>query len=182
MRKLFTLSLAASIFASMVIPAQATLTNSSTNTDFPGPNGSTVEQYTALITATGPDTTDPADSNTIFNRDLSISDICVGVKATNKTGTSPTLKVQILGSFDNATFFVLQGAQSGSTSGDQDSVEAESTLDISTADSTNVSQGICGSSYGVVNYPPYVRARIDIGGSASPGWTGVAYATVKRGR
>ncbi len=136
--------------------------------------------YTALITASGNDTTTNADSDAISNEDGSIKDICAGVKATNQTGTSPTLTVSLLGSFDNAVWFAIPTAQAD-TAGTTGTM-ATAALSISTASTTNVSTGFCTSSFGRSNglLPPYIKVRVAVGGSSTPGWTGVAYATVKR--
>ena len=140
-----------------------------------------VDAYEALITATGNDTTANADSDVIPNQDLNVRDIHIGMKATNQTGSSPTLTAKLLGAFQAAgPYFIVQ------TQMDQDDVGTlgdvdSAALDISTASTTNVAEGICGSQFGLKTYPPYLKVRITVGGSATPGWTGVAYASVKRG-
>lgn len=162
------------------LPAMATLTNSSTKTDYKT-GESTVSVYSALITATSNDTTTSADSNTITNLDGSIKDIYAGVKATNQTGSSPTLTVKFLGSFDNSTWFVIQGVQGG-TAGTLGTMISP-TLDIATASSTNVQTGTSFSLFGYrpgYLLPPYIKVRITVGGTGTPGWTGTAYAAVKR--
>lgn len=175
MKKLFSLALSLLVLGLLSLNGEATLTNSNTATQ----HGNNLV-YSALITATGNDTTDPADSNVISNLDGSVRDLCMGVKATNQTGTSPTLKLILLGAFaSSGPFFIVQTNQAD-TAGTTADADAVGTLDISTASTTNVAQGVCGSNFGIVNYPPYLKVRVDIGGSSTPGWTGVAYATVKR--
>jgi len=175
MKKLFSLAVSLLVLASLLPTGNATLTRSNTASQ----NGSNLV-YSALITATSNDTTDPVDSNALTNLDGSIKDICMGVKATNQTGSSPTLKLILLGAFDpNGPFFIVQTSQAD-TAGTTADADAVSTLDISSASTTNVSQGVCGSNFGIVGYPPYLKVRVDIGGTGTPGWTGVAAATVKR--
>lgn len=180
MKKFLSLILALVALLSTLAPANATLTNSSTfsrygNTHF----------YTALITAASNDTTTPADSNVITNFNGDIKDITAGVVASNKTGTSPTLTVSFIGSYTGATgsWFALKTAQ-GSTAGTVGTM-ASSALDISTTDGTAANSaaiGISLSQFGLTGalLPPYLKVRIAVGGSSSPGWTGVAYAVVKR--
>jgi hypothetical protein len=161
-----------------LLPAGATLTNSSTYSPY-----GDVQLYTALITAASNDTTTNADSNVIYNQGGTIKDLCAGVKATNQTGTSPTLTVSFLGAFDSSgPFFAIKTAQGG-TAGTVGTL-ATSALDINTASTTNVSTGLCTSHYGLAGalLPPYLKVRVAVGGSATPGWTGVAYAAVKRGK
>lgn len=176
-RILFSLLLAAAVFFGAVTPAHATLTNSSTYTT----NGKSY-LYSALITAASNDTTATADSNTIDNRDGSIKFISAGVKATNQTGTSPTLTVSLIGSFDNSTWFAIPTAQ-GSTAGTTGTM-ATGALSIATASTTNVSTGLTTSSFGYGTFggfPPFIRVRVVVGGSSTPGWTGIGYALVNRG-
>lgn len=177
-KKILSLLLALG-FCVASVPAYATLTKSTSATKYSAAD-STVYVYSSLITAASNDTTATADSSTINNQDGSIKDICAGVKATNQTGTSPTLTVSFLGSFDNSVFFSLKSAQSG-TAGTLGTM-ASSALDISTASTTNVGTGICLSQFGLngATLPPHIRIRVTVGGSGSPGWTGVAYASVKR--
>lgn len=177
--KVLSLWLALVFLLTATLSGYATLTNSSTKTDYSTADG-TVSIYSALITATANDTTTNADSNTIVNLDGSIKDICAGVNATNQTGSSPTLTVSFLGSFNNTVFHAMKTAQAD-TAGTLGTM-ASSALDISTASSTNVGTGICLSQFGRGNslLPPYIRIRYAVGGSGSPGWTGVSYATVKR--
>jgi hypothetical protein len=156
------------------LPAQATLTNSNTAAQ----HGSSLF-YSALVTATGNDTTDPADSNAITNLDGSIKDICASVRATNQTGTSPTLQLIFLGAHTSSgPWFIIQ--TDDTTAGTTADADAVGTLSISTASSTNVAQGVCTSNFGIVTLPPYVKIRVDIGGTSTPGWTGVLSALVKR--
>lgn len=142
--------------------------------------GSTTILYTQAIVATGNDTTSTADSATISNIEGDIKDIWAGVKATNQTGTSPTLAVSLLGSFDDATWFAIttQQADTAGTTGTMTSP----TLSISTASTTNVSTGVGTSSFRPAGgmLPPYIRMRVTVGGSSTPGWTGTGYIMVKR--
>lgn len=180
-RKLGALfALAVVLFSAL--PGNATLTNSNTST-----TNVNVEKFAALITAASNDTTATADSNTITNLGGSIEDVCSAVVASNKTGTSPTLTLSFLGSFTNATgsWFALKSVQGG-TAGTVGTM-ATSALDISTTDGTaanSVAGGICLSQFGLKGalLPPYLRVRITVGGSASPGWTGVVAASVMRKR
>lgn len=175
MKRLFSLLIAAVLLFG-ALPANATLTNSTTATRYPG----STWFYSALITATGNDTTANADSGVINNIGGDILDISAGVKATNQTGSSPTLTVSFLGSYDASTWFALKTAQ-GSTAGTVGTM-ASSALDISTASTTNVSTGISLSQFGLAGalLPPYIKVRVAVGGTGSPGWTGVAYAFVRR--
>lgn len=178
MNKLIAPLLAVLAVAGLALPSNATLTNADTRTSRTTKDGS-VDLYTALITATANDTTASADSNTIYNLDGGIKAISAGVKASNQTGTSPTLTVQLIGSFDNSKWFVLQSKQ-GSTAGTTANI-ATGALDISTASTTNVETGLSTDQFGRLGYfPPYVKVRIVVGGSSTPGWTGVAYAVVHR--
>jgi len=155
-------------------PAFATLTNSNTFT-----RAGSADFYSALVTATGPDTTATADSNTISNLDGSIEHISAGVKATNQTGTSPTLTLSLIGSYDNATWFTVQGAQGG-TAGTTASI-ATGALSISSASTTNVATGFSTDSFvRTGGLPPYLRIRTVVGGSSTPGWVGVVSAVVIR--
>ncbi len=120
-------ALALSLFTAL--PAQATLANSNAASQH-----GNVLVYSALITATANDTTASALSNDISNVDGSIKDVCAGVKATNQTGTSPTLTVSFLGSHDGTTYFALTTAQGG-TAGTTGTM-ASAALDINTASST----------------------------------------------
>lgn len=178
--RILSLWLALVFLATASLSGFATLTNSSAKTDYSTANG-TVSVYSALITATANDTTTNADSNVIVNLDGSVKDICAAVKATNQTGTSPTLTISFLASGDNAVFHAMKTAQAD-TAGTIGTM-ASSALDINTASSTNVGTGICLSQFGRgggVLLPPYMKIRITVGGSGSPGWTGVATAAIKR--
>lgn len=186
MKKLLSMLMALVLVVISLLPAGATLTNSSTSTRYYS-GSAIVDLYTALITAASNDTTANADSNVISNVGGDIQDISAGVIASNKTGTSPTLTVSFLGSYTNATgsWFALKTAQ-GSTAGTVGTL-ASSALDISTTDGTaanSVAGGISLSQFGLKGalLPPYIKVRIAVGGSASPGWTGVAYAAVRRGK
>lgn len=140
----------------------------------------TVDYYPALVTIAGNDTTTNIDSNVITNLDGSIKDLSATLKVTNQTGTSPTAQLKFLGShFPAGPFNVLQTAQ-GATAGTVSDADAVAALDISTASSTNVSQTISTSMFGLVHLPPYLKVRSVTGGSASPGLTGVIAASVKR--
>jgi len=179
MKKLFSLLLAASVgIVALGLPANATLTNSNTATQ----NGN-VLLYNALITATGNDTTASALSDPISNIDGSIKDICAATKATNQTGTNPTLTLSFLGAFAAAgPYFALTTAQGG-TAGTTGTM-ATGALDISTASTTNVGTGLCLSTFGRGGadalLPPYIKVKNAVGGTGTPGWTGVVYAAVKR--
>ena len=151
-----------------------TLANSNTVTQ----HGNT-QFYEALITATGNDTTANADSNVISNLDGSIKNIWAGVKATNQTGTSPTLQIVFRGSFDNSVYFDLPTQQDQDDTGTY-GVADSSTLDINTASTTNVAAGISTGMFGLETLPPYIKVRITVGGSSTPGWTGVVSAAVQR--
>lgn len=180
MKSLFSFIIAGVLAFGLLMPADATLTNSSTATRF-GSNAFVTDIYAALITAAANDTTTNADSNVILNQNGDIRDIWAGVKATNQTGTSPTLTVSFLGSFDNATWFAIPTVQGG-TAGTTGTM-ATAALSISTASTTNVSTGLSFSQFGYNNgalLPPYLKVRVAVGGSSTPGWTGVAYAFVKR--
>lgn len=154
-----------------------TLTNSMAHTKH-----GTVTFYNALITAASNDTTTNADSDVISNLDGSIKDIAAGVKATNQTGSSPTLTVSFLGSFDGTVFHAITTAQGG-TAGTVGTL-ASPALSISSASSTNVGTGVSLSAFGRggadAMLPPYLKVRVAVGGTGTPGWTGVAYASVKR--
>lgn len=174
-RKLLSLGLALSVLVSGALYGNATLTNSNTATQ----NGNSLF-YSALITATSNDTTDPADSSVISNLDGSIKDICASVRATNQTGSSPTLQLIFLGAHASAgPFYTIQTSQAD-TAGTTADADAVGTLSISSASSTNVAQGVCTSNFGIQTLPPYVKIRVDVGGTGSPGWTGVLSALVKR--
>ncbi len=175
MKKLFSFGLALSVVAGFALNGHATLTNSNTASQHGNQS-----IFAALITATGNDTTANADSNVISNLDGSIKNICAGVKATNQTGTSPTLTVSFLGSHDGTVFHALTTAQAD-TAGTAGAM-ASPALSISSASSTNVGTGICTSQFGVQDLPPYIKVRVAVGGSSTPGWTGVAYAAVKRAK
>lgn len=175
MKRIHNLILSLVVLVGLGLPAAATLTNSSTFE-----NHGDVRLYNAAITAASNDTTANADSNVLLNQDGSIDDICAGVTATNKTGTSPTLTVSFLGSHDGTVFFAIRTAQGG-TAGTVGAM-ASPALDISSADSTNVSTGVCASQFGLKGalLPPYLKVRIAVGGSSTPGWTGVARVSVRR--
>lgn len=180
MKKLFSFVLAAVLAWSMLLPANAALTNSSSFTRY-GSSAFIADIYTALVTASGNDTTTNADSNVILNQNGDIRDIWAGAKATNQTGSSPTLTVSFLGSFDNATWFAIPTVQGG-TPGTTGTM-ATAALSISTASTTNVSTGLSFSQFGYNNgalLPPYLKVRVAVGGTGTPGWTGVSYAFVKR--
>lgn len=175
MKKLFAVVLALVVGVLVNPIASATLTNSNSYSQY-----GNVLFYSALITAASNDTTANADSNVISNLDGSIKDICVGVRATNQTGTSPTLTLKLLGA-DNASgpFYVMTGAQDQDDPGTLADMDSAA-LDINTASSTSVATGICSSQFGRTNLPPYLKVRVTVGGSSTPGWTGVATAAVKR--
>lgn len=180
MKNLFSLAIAGILALSLLLPANATLTNSNSFTRY-GSNAFVTDLYTALVTATANDTTANADSNVILNQNGDIRDIWAGVKAINQTGSSPTLTVSFLGSFDNATWFAIPTTQGG-TAGTTGTM-ATAALGISTASTTNVSTGLAFGQFGYNNgalLPPFLKVRVAVGGSATPGWTGVAYAFVKR--
>lgn len=166
-------------FAVMGNHANATLVNSNTASKYTTATGSTTF-YQSLITATGPDTTASASSNVITNLDGSIKDICFGFRATNQTGTSPTLTMVLQESYQaTGPFFNAQTAQDQDdvgTIGDVDSAA----YDISTASSTNVGGGVCASQFGRTSFAPYLRVRATVGGTGTPGWVGVVSAFVKK--
>lgn len=172
MKKLFSFLMALAVVACVNLNAFAALTNSNAATDHDN-----VRVYSALITATSNDTTANADSNVIVNTGGEIKDICAGVTATNQTGTSPTLTVKFLGSFDNSVFHVLTTAQDDDDPGTLSDMDSAA-LDINTASTTNVSTSICASQFGRDTFPPYLKVRITVGGSSTPGWTGVAAGSV----
>ena len=176
MKKLGAVVLAL-VFAFLVNPlANATLANSNSYSQY-----GNVLFYSALITATSNDTTANADSNVISNLDGSVKDICIGVRATNQTGSSPTLTLKLLGA-DSPTgpFYVVTSSMDQDDPGTLADVDSGTALDIATASSTNVATGLCASQFGRMNLPPYLKARVTVGGSSTPGWTGVATAAVKR--
>lgn len=180
MKRLLSFVLALALTGAVALPGNATLTNSSTKTDYSSAAG-VVSHYTALITATGNDTTANADSDAIANLDGTIGNVCAVVKATNQTGTNPTLQLKFLGAGVSAgPYFVIQTAQAD-TAGTTADADAVGALDISTASTTNVAQGICTSQFGIKHLPPSLKVRVTVGGTGTPGWTGVVYATVFRG-
>lgn len=177
MKKWFSILVALVLVAMQWQPANATLTNSSTFSRY-----SSGDLYSTLITAASNDTTATADSNVITNYDGAIKHISAGVKVTNQTGTSPTLTLQLIGSFTNTTnsWFVLQSKQ-GSTAGTTANI-ATSALDISSASTTNVATGFSTDQFNRAGgFPPYLKVRAVVGGSSTPGWTGVVYALVIHG-
>lgn len=146
------------------------------------PNGN-VLSYAALITATSNDTTATALSDPITNLDGSIKDISASVRATNQTGTSPTLTLSFVGAHLAAgPYFALTTAQGG-TAGTTGTM-ATAALDINTASTTNVATGLSLSTFGRggkdAMLPPYLKVKVAVGGSSTPGWTGVVSASVKR--
>lgn len=167
------------VVLSMALPANAVLTNSSAYTRYSS-SGSFSDLYGALITATANDTTASADSNMIVNVNNDIRSIAAGVRATNQTGTSPTLTIQLLGSFTGTGPWHIVQTSQGGTAGTTANI-ASPALSISTASSTPVATGFDTFQFGLqgISYP-YLKLRVVVGGSSTPGWTGVLSATVKR--
>lgn len=169
---------AALLASALVCPmAFATLTNSNANTQYSAGTTTNVV-YSALVTAASNDTTATADSNVITNLDGSVKDVCVFVKATNQTGTSPTLTLSLIES-QNASgpWYAAKSGQSG-TAGTIGTMNSGA-LDISSASTTNVGTGFCASQFGRTSFAPYFKVRTSVGGT-SGGWTGVVSGTVKK--
>ena len=150
-------------------PVNATLTNGTKKIH------GTAEYWSAYVTSASNDTTDPATGPVIDNRDGSIKNIHAMIIVTNKTGTSPTAKLQIRGSADGTNWFTIQSA-------DATPVAIEtSALDISSADSTTVVGQVntCEELRCDGGFPAFIRLEVDLGGT-SPGWTGVLSLKAER--
>jgi hypothetical protein len=176
MKKLLSV-LAAFLIAALGIPANATITNSSAYTRYPS-SGASVDLYSGLVVATGQDTTggtylSPAISN--VNGD--IRSIGAGVIATNAAGTSPTLIVALYASMtQGGSYFPVKVKQAGT-----DYSVLSPTLDISTALSSPTQAGFDTNNYGVTQFAyPYYKIGAVLGGTGTPGWSGIVYAAVKR--
>lgn len=119
------------------------------------------------IVATSNDTTASVNGGWIDNRDGKISRIGFGVLGKNKTGTSPTLTVKLVGSLDGGTsvFNVLDSGGNAITT---------SALSISSTDGTApnyVSEFEDTNQEGITKFPPYIRLNVAVGGSSTPGGT-----------
>lgn len=130
------------------------------------------ELLSPYITATGNDTTDPANGSVIDNLDGRILSLSVAANVTASSGTSPTLNLILQGSVDGSNWFTVfsyQGTpaavQTGATS-----ISSATTFGFHTAQ------------FGLSNggLPPKLRVQGDLGGT-TPGWTGtIAVHAVRR--
>lgn len=131
------------------------------------------EVNAAAITATGNDTTDPANSLVIDNRDGRVSYVSGQVLCTDKTGTSPTINLILQGSVDGSTFASLTDTGGNTIS----------------SGATSISGAGGGTTVGIfvdtvgkprTSFPPFLRWQVDLGGT-TPGWTGtLAIQTTRR--
>ena len=130
----------------------------------------------AYVTAVSNDTTATVTGKLIDNRDGLLEHLSFQVSASNKTGTSPTLRLVLEGSTNGSSWYSLPNAAG--------TVIATSTFSISTASAANVIVRQVNTSVtaqgGFTNFPTFVRGKLVVGGSASPGWTGTIAATAIR--
>lgn len=132
-----------------------------------------VDTYTNYITATSNDTTDPVNGAVVSN-DGSITAISAVIAATDKTGTSPTVNLQLFGTQDGTNFVQLKDS-AGNV------IETGATSISGAGGGTTVSAFIDTNLEGISQIPWLgFRLRVDVGGSATPGWTGTVSMSVIR--
>lgn len=130
------------------------------------------EQNNTYIVATALDTTATVTGKPIANTDGQISYIGGQVTATNQTGTSPTLTLTLQGS-DDASVWVDMKDSAGNTM-------ATSALSISSASSTNVADFVDSVQKPRSMFPQYLRWKVVVGGSATPGGNYVVSTNIVR--
>lgn len=139
----------------------------------PGTQYGKNEINTAYITAGALDTTASVTGKPIDNRDGRINFVTMDIYASNKTGTSPTLILTLQGSIDGTTFFDLKDT-AGNT------IASSATSISGSGSGTTVGVNINTVLTPRTTFPPFLRGKIVVGGSATPGWTGVAAFSVLR--
>lgn len=135
--------------------------------DYAGEIKGDLQLIPEYIVATANDTTASVNGPWIDNRDGRVRRVAFGVVGKNKTGTSPTLTVKLVGSLDEGTtaFDVLDSAGNAITT---------SAVDIS---STNGTAGNYATEFedtnqeGINAFPPLFRLNVAVGGSSTPGGT-----------
>lgn len=134
--------------------------------DYVGTIRGDIQNIPSYIVATALDTTATVTGPAISNLDGKLRRVNFGVIGKNKTGTSPTLTVLLQGSADGTNWFsVLDSAGNAITT---------SALSISSTDGTAANYAVefeDTNQEGINAFPPYVRLRVTVGGSNTPGGT-----------
>lgn len=125
------------------------------------------------ITSTSLDTTATVTGKPIDNRDGRINFVSMDIYCTDKTGSSPTLTLTLQGSNDGTNYFDLVDT-AGNTI-------ASSATSISAAGSgTTVAININTVAKPRTTFPAFLRPKIAVGGTGSPGWTGTTSNLITR--
>lgn len=128
----------------------------------------TKEVNKTYIVATANDTTASGAGPSIDNSDGRVTRVAFGNVNTAGTGTSPTVTTTLQGSIDGTTWFsVLDSAGNAIATG---AVSAAATN--SEFEDTNQE--------GITQFPPLLRLSYAVGGSSTPGWTGVIMVDIDR--
>lgn len=157
MKRLLNTFLVAIALALASGPAFATLAY-----QYAGTKYGDAELFTAYITATGNDTTDPVNGKVIDNRDGRITHLYCQTYVTNQTGTSPTINLKLEGSNDGTGFAAVYDSGGNAI--------ASGATSISSASSTPVLVVVDTSQEGRTFFPAYLRLVDDLGGT-TPGGT-----------
>lgn len=164
---LFSAFLVAVLLAMSTVPAaMATLAY-----QFSGTKTGKAEHFTAYITATVNDTTDPVNGKVIDNRDGSVQSVSAMVNETASAGTSPTLNLILQGSNDGANWFGILSAD-GTPVAISSGATSISSAAVFGWDSAQELRGGGG-------FPAFLRLQADLGGT-TPGWTGTVSVLVLR--
>ena len=124
-----------------------------------------IQNIPNYIVATALDTTATVTGPAIRN-DGNVRRVAFGIIGKNKTGTSPTLTALLQGSHDGTNWFsVLDSAGNAITT---------TALSINSTDGTAANYAIefeDTNQEGINAFPPFLRIRVSVGGSGSPGGT-----------
>jgi hypothetical protein len=141
-------------------------------------NGIPIQQgrgsrFAKYINAPSVESTDPILGPTIDNTRGDVESVYAMGLVTDKSGTNPTLQLQLYGSADNVTFAAVpDGSGTAITSG--------TASDISAADSVNVVLALDTKKNSRDQFPPYLAVRADLGGTSTPKWKGNIDVVVNR--
>jgi hypothetical protein len=130
--------------------------------------------FLKYINTPSTDTTDPISGPVIDNSRGDIEAVYAYGVVTDKTGTNPTLQLQLKGCGSATGTFAAVPDSSGTA------ITSGSASDISTADSTNVALSIDTKKNGRDQFPPFIKVAADLGGTNTPGWKGNIDVVVQR--
>lgn len=169
-KKIFAAAMGVLMASSLlaISPADAALSY-----QYSGTQTGKAEYFSAYITATSNDTTDPVNGKIIRNTDGKISQIVAACAATDKTGTSPTVNVILQGSTDGTNFYTVKD------SGGTDITSGATSISGSGSGTTVLVGPIDTALEGRTTFPPFIRVQADLGGT-TPGMTGICHVFIYR--